>query len=76
MWLKVGICSLVISIIAGQLIDEDPTTLPPTVLPSAPTVTIAQGTVVGSRSSDGNFLEFYGIPYADSTSGSNRFKVS
>ncbi|XP_014366022.2 juvenile hormone esterase [Papilio machaon] len=38
-------------------------------------VTIAQGTVVGSVAADGNYYEFHGIPYADSTSGSNRFKA-
>lgn len=42
---------------------------------SVPMVTIAQGTVLGSVATDGEYFEFYGIPYADSTSGSHRFQV-
>lgn len=38
-----------------------------------PSVVITQGTVVGILN-DG-FYEFHGVPYADSTSGINRFKV-
>ncbi|GBP42062.1 Venom carboxylesterase-6 [Eumeta japonica] len=38
-------------------------------------VTIGQGTVIGARSPHGDYYEFYGIPYADSTSGSHRFKA-
>lgn len=40
---------------------------------SEPKVNILQGTVVGSAEND--YYQFYGIPYADSTSGINRFKV-
>ncbi|CAH0592236.1 unnamed protein product [Chrysodeixis includens] len=40
-----------------------------------PEVTIAQGKVIGSVASDGNYYEFHGIPYADSTSGIHRFKA-
>lgn len=39
-----------------------------------PLVNISQGIVVGSVAESG-YYEFYGIPYADSTSGSHRFKV-
>lgn len=41
---------------------------------TAPSVNIAQGTVIGTFNSDG-YMSFYGIPYAGSTSGKNRFKV-
>lgn len=41
-----------------------------------PLVNIAQGVVIGTVSSNGNFYEFHGIPYADSTSGSHRFQVN
>uniref|UniRef100_A0A2A4JJU8 Carboxylesterase type B domain-containing protein n=1 Tax=Heliothis virescens TaxID=7102 RepID=A0A2A4JJU8_HELVI len=41
----------------------------------APIVSISQGVVIGSLSSTGNYYEFHGIPYADSTSGVNRFKA-
>ncbi|CAH1639520.1 unnamed protein product [Spodoptera littoralis] len=34
-----------------------------------------QGTVIGSQSTEGNYFEFHGIPYADATSGINRFKA-
>ncbi|CAK1544470.1 unnamed protein product [Leptosia nina] len=37
-----------------------------------PRVSIAQGTVIGSYNT---FYEFYGIPYGDTTSGTNRFKA-
>lgn len=40
-----------------------------------PQVTTKQGTIVGTLAADGEYYEFYGIPYADSTSGSHRFKV-
>ncbi|XP_038207787.1 venom carboxylesterase-6-like [Zerene cesonia] len=39
---------------------------------SYPHVSIAQGTVVGTFST---YYEFYGIPYAGSTSGTNRYKA-
>ncbi|CAH2232121.1 jg20796 [Pararge aegeria aegeria] len=39
-----------------------------------PKVKILQGTVVGSAGTNG-YYEFHGIPYADSTSGINRFKA-
>ncbi|XP_045771677.1 juvenile hormone esterase-like [Maniola jurtina] len=39
-----------------------------------PKLKISQGTVVGSITEDG-YYEFYGIPYADSTSGANRFQA-
>ncbi|GBP73524.1 Bile salt-activated lipase [Eumeta japonica] len=42
----------------------------------APTVTIAQGEVVGVRAVDGAYNVFYGIPYAGSVSGQNRFKIT
>lgn len=45
-------------------------------LPEQPSVVIAQGTVVGSLATNRNYAEFYGIPYADATSGNNRFKVN
>lgn len=45
-------------------------------LPAQPSVVLAQGTVVGTLATNGNYAEFYGIPYADATSGSNRFKVN
>lgn len=38
-------------------------------------VTIPQGRVVGSIADDGNYFQFLGIPYADTTAGANRFKV-
>ncbi|KAJ8736573.1 hypothetical protein PYW08_007229 [Mythimna loreyi] len=41
----------------------------------SPNVTIEQGAVIGSVATDGNYFEFHGIPYADSTSGINRFKA-
>lgn len=53
-------CALIFSVVGQQL----------------PTVNIAQGTVVGSIADDGDYFKFYGIPYADSTSGSHRFKVN
>uniref|UniRef100_A0A1L8D6M3 Carboxyl/cholinesterase-002b n=1 Tax=Plutella xylostella TaxID=51655 RepID=A0A1L8D6M3_PLUXY len=42
-----------------------------------PSVTIAQGSVVGTAVTSSGFThyEFHGIPYADSTSGSHRFKA-
>ncbi|KAM3967607.1 alpha-esterase 3 [Aphomia sociella] len=40
-----------------------------------PVVTIKQGNVVGNYVVDGKYFEFHGIPYADSTSGSHRFKA-
>ncbi|CAG4995827.1 unnamed protein product [Parnassius apollo] len=43
--------------------------------PEFPSITIGQGTIIGSISSVGDYFEFYGIPYADSVSGSNRFKA-
>ncbi|CAK1601720.1 unnamed protein product [Parnassius mnemosyne] len=43
--------------------------------PEVPSITIGQGIVIGSISSVGDYFEFYGIPYADSVSGSNRFKA-
>lgn len=45
-------------------------------IPPLRIVIIGQGTVVGSVATDGDYYEFHGIPYADSTSGPNRFKVS
>ncbi|KAL4713899.1 hypothetical protein ACJJTC_015553 [Scirpophaga incertulas] len=40
-----------------------------------PTVTIKSGKVIGSQALDGEYYEFLGIPYADTTSGSHRFKA-
>ncbi|KAJ8735347.1 hypothetical protein PYW07_006967 [Mythimna separata] len=60
MILLLSVCSVLAALAAGQ---------------QSPTVTIAQGSVVGSASTDGNYFEFHGIPYADSTSGINRFKA-
>ncbi|XP_063825538.1 carboxylic ester hydrolase-like [Ostrinia nubilalis] len=34
-----------------------------------------QGPVSGSAAADGEYFEFHGIPYADSTAGSHRFKA-
>ncbi|XP_030021864.2 venom carboxylesterase-6 [Manduca sexta] len=51
---------------------EDPTE---EIALEAPTVTIEQGTVQGTVSDDGNYFEFHGIPYADSTSGTHRFQA-
>lgn len=43
---------------------------------SDPTVTIAQGTVVGAKATDGgDYNIFYGIPYAGNPANENRFKV-
>ncbi|KAJ0182727.1 hypothetical protein K1T71_002096 [Dendrolimus kikuchii] len=42
---------------------------------SVPLVNITQGTVLGSVANDGAYYEFYGIPYADSTSGIHRFQA-
>lgn len=39
-------------------------------------VKTTEGTVVGAKASNENYLEFYGIPYAGSVSGDHRFKVS
>lgn len=60
MILLLSVCSVIVASAIGQ----------------APTVTISQGTVVGSVVADGGYNAFYGIPYADSTSGINRFKVT
>ncbi|XP_045501566.1 esterase FE4-like [Colias croceus] len=38
-------------------------------------VNTTQGVVIGSRASDGNYYSFYGIHYAGSTAGLNRFKA-
>ncbi|XP_038211363.1 venom carboxylesterase-6-like [Zerene cesonia] len=38
-------------------------------------VNTTQGVVIGSRASDGNYYSFYGIHYAGSTAGQNRFKA-
>lgn len=40
------------------------------------TVTISQGNVLGSLATDGEYVEFYGIPYAESTADGRRFQVS
>ncbi|XP_050362341.1 venom carboxylesterase-6-like [Nymphalis io] len=64
MWLLISTCS---AIICGVLSQDNNIYLPK--------VNISQGTVVGSVSTDDSYFEFYGIPYADSTSGTNRFKA-
>ncbi|XP_046960351.1 venom carboxylesterase-6-like [Vanessa cardui] len=64
MWFLISICS---AIICGVLSQSNNINLPK--------VNISQGTVVGSVSDDDTYYEFYGIPYADSTAGSNRFKA-
>lgn len=45
------------------------------IVPDNPTVNITQGTVEGSYAANGIYMQFYGIPYASTTSGPNRFKV-
>ncbi|KAG7301294.1 hypothetical protein JYU34_014223 [Plutella xylostella] len=40
-----------------------------------PLVHIAQGSLVGDRALDGDYNVFYGIPYAGSVAGRNRFKA-
>lgn len=64
MWLRIGVFTLAVVCVTAQIDIPE----------SDPTVVIEQGTVQGSVSFNGNF-EFYGIPYADATSGTNRFKV-
>ncbi|XP_072937342.1 venom carboxylesterase-6-like [Epargyreus clarus] len=64
MWSIIGVSCVMFLGILGQSTDVD-----------LRRVTIAQGTVVGSRANDGDYFEFHGIPYADSTSGRNRFKA-
>lgn len=63
--------SLFVAIVFGQL-DQDP----PDASQSVMVATIAQGTVMGFKASDGEYFQFYGIPYADSPAGEHRFKVS
>ncbi|KAJ8735346.1 hypothetical protein PYW07_006966 [Mythimna separata] len=60
MILLLSVCSVLVASATGQ---------------QPPTVNIEQGTVIGSAATDGNYFEFHGIPYADSTSGINRFKA-
>jgi hypothetical protein len=43
--------------------------------PLIPDVDTVSGRVIGSVAHDGDYYEFLGIPYADSTSGTHRFKV-
>lgn len=62
MWAILGVFSIVL-LCATCLEDE------------MPTVNIGQGTVIGMIPEDGEYFAFYGIPYADSTSGVHRFKV-
>lgn len=62
MWFVLGAFSTVFLCAVGQDVER-------------PTVNIKQGSVIGLIPEDGYFA-FYGIPYADSTSGDNRFKVS
>lgn len=76
MWLPLGIFNLVVVGITGQSPGEIIEVNPEKFLPEHPSVVISQGTVLGSLSNDGTYAEFYGIPYADATSGSNRFKVN
>ncbi|CAH0724233.1 unnamed protein product, partial [Brenthis ino] len=40
-----------------------------------PRVNITQGTIIGSKATDGDYLTFYGIHYGGSTAGENRFKA-
>ncbi|CAH2242319.1 jg25233 [Pararge aegeria aegeria] len=40
-----------------------------------PKVNTKQGVVVGRHVEDGDYLTFYGIPYAGNTTGENRFKA-
>lgn len=63
MLLLFSVYSMLVALASGQVLQ-------------LPIVNIAQGTVVGSVSNDGDYFEFHGIPYADSTSGSHRFKVN
>ncbi|KAJ8736570.1 hypothetical protein PYW08_007226 [Mythimna loreyi] len=60
MILLLCICSVLVAFASGE---------------QSPIVNITQGTVIGSVATDGNYFEFYGIPYAGSTSGENRFKA-
>ncbi|KAJ8736572.1 hypothetical protein PYW08_007228 [Mythimna loreyi] len=60
MILLLSVCSVLAALAAGQ---------------QAPSVDIQQGTVIGSVATNETYFEFYGIPYADSTSGINRFKA-
>lgn len=63
MWFVLGAFSIAVLCAAGQVVEM-------------PTVNIEQGSVIGTIPEDGEYVAFYGIPYADSTSGANRFKVS
>lgn len=63
MWSVLGVVSIVFLCATGQEAEM-------------PVVNIRQGTVVGTVPEDGEYFAFYGIPYADSTSGVHRFKVS
>ncbi|KAI5639693.1 carboxylesterase family domain-containing protein [Phthorimaea operculella] len=65
MW-YILVCSLFV-LCAGQNIPV------PEPLPAL--VTIKQGSVLGSAIDNGSYFEFHGIPYADSTSGTHRFKA-
>lgn len=62
MWFFLSVSSVLIVCAIGQEL-------------SLPRVNITQGTVVGSVAVNETHFEFYGIPYADSTAGTNRFKV-
>ncbi|XP_041975746.1 venom carboxylesterase-6-like [Aricia agestis] len=64
MWLRGG----VLCVLVGAILSQNPEN--PEVVPR---VTISQGDVVGIN--NGDYFEFHGIPYADATSGTNRFKA-
>lgn len=38
-------------------------------------VTTTEGELIGSKAQDGDYIVFYGVPYAGPTDGDNRFKV-
>ncbi|XP_047024141.1 venom carboxylesterase-6-like [Helicoverpa zea] len=61
MLLSLGVFSVLVALATGQEL--------------LPVVSISQGVVIGSLASTGTHYEYLGIPYADSTSGINRFKA-
>ncbi|KAL0820645.1 hypothetical protein ABMA28_006480 [Loxostege sticticalis] len=60
--LLLSVCGLIAGVAAQTSIDYK--------------VQTTEGTVVGAKAMDGDYIEFYGIPYAGSVSGENRFKAA
>ncbi|CAB3239711.1 unnamed protein product [Arctia plantaginis] len=68
-WFLFAVSSLIVAIVSGQSDSEPPDAS------TSVTVTTVQGTVKGFKALDGEYFQFYGIPYADSPAGEHRFKA-